>query len=532
MSENEQRKLCWLLLLLVVLVVNLASFPKRLYPCDPYWLRFQVQAWLDGRGDVPAEYAVVPPIVEGQFFFRNPRNGGYYVKYGPAAALFMAPPVYLWNKMSGYTIWDVANWYQAFIKKNPALALEYNLSACPYSPSLLYFTNHYNLLWSLILASILYWSALHFCKRPILCVIWVLATLFAGFGWNYLRAQTYEIGQWTAASLFFTCSAYMLNCIKEERRIPALLWLGAWLGVGSLILMRSSYIVLLPVWLAVTLWPSNSNHQPNNHVVQEKKAQQNSLVNPIKEFMKRCLDPWVWLPVVLIMTVFLGCNYWRFGGIFCTGYTQWSVEATPLSNNPLIALHGFLFRPDKSIFLHQPLLIFSLFAIPSFFKRFPRIAWLICLSFLVNLLLISKYVGWHGDACYGPRHLIFILSQLTWPSLLLLDYLWDNWPQLKCKICSIILVFVLGVSFYFQTRINSLDFYTYYKVEGFLSWIGASDNVLSTYRERYWGLVCNELIALRDRGEKPYWLQVLEKENPKGAKMVKEICVDREMRDN
>jgi hypothetical protein len=356
-----------------------------------------------------------------------------------------------------------------------------------------------------------------------------LATLFAGFGWNYLRAQTYEMGQWTEASLFFACSAYMFDCIEKERRIPALLWLGAWLSVSGLVLMKSSYILLLPIWLAVTLWPSGKN----TCVDQEKsKAQQNSLADSLKEFLRRCLTPWVWLPLALLAVVFLSCNYWRFGGIFCTGYTQWVEEADALSNEPLIALYGFFFRPDKSIFLHQPLLFFSLFALPSFFKRFPRTAWLISLSFLANLLLISKYVNWSGGGCYGPRYLIFILSQLTWPSLLLLDYIWDNWQQLKCKICSIILVFVLGVSFYFQTRINSLDFYTYYKVEGFLSWIGASDNVLSTYRERYWGLVCNELIALRDRGEKPYWLQVLEKENPKGAKMVKEICIDREMRDN
>lgn len=530
--ENHKEKLHWgIFLLLVVGIIGRLSFPKHLYPCDPYWVRIQAQAWLDGRGDVPLPYAVHPPMEKGQFFFCCPRNNKYHIKYGVLTTAFTVPPIYIWNKLSGHSIWEMADWYQDFIKKNPGWEFGYNV--CQWDRSLVSILNYYNLLWSLFLATTLYASTLLFCERPILGVAWTLITLFAGYGWNYLRAQNSEIFQWTMSSLFFFCAALMLKYLKQERKIPTLLWLGAWFGVGSLILMRSSYIVLIPIWLAVTFWPTRRNGSDICTLDQEINGNQpDSFAASLIEFLRRCLDPWVWLPIALIVTVFLGCNYWRFGGIFCTGYTQWSVEANPLSNNLWVAFYGFFYRQDKNIFLHQPLLIFSLFALPSFFKRFPRTAWLISLSFLVNLLLISKYVGWHGDGCYGPRHLIFILSQLTWPSLLLLDYLWDNWRELKCKICSVALVFVLSVSFYYQTRINSLDFFTYYKVEGFLGWIEASDNVLSAYRERYWGLVCNELIALRDRGEKPYWLQILERENPKGAKMVKEICVDEEMMDN
>ena len=518
--ESHKEKLSWgLFLLLVVGIIGRISFPEHLYPGDPYWVRVQAQAWLDGRGDVPLPYAVHPPMEKGQFFFCCPRNNQYHIKYGVLITAFTAPPIYVWNKLSGRSIWDMADWYQNFIRENPSWAMGYNV--CQWDRSLVSVLNYYNLLWSLFLAATLYASALLFCKRPALGVAWTLITLFAGYGWNYLRAQTCEIFQWAMASLFFFCAAWMLRYVKQERKIPTLLWLGTWLGVGSLVLMKSSYILLIPIWLAVTFWPARKSGSELPALDQEINTNQpDSFATSLKEFVKRCLNPWVWLPTSLIVAVFLGCNYWRFGGIFCTGYTQWAEEANPLSNNPWVALYGFLFRQDKSIFIHQPLLIFSLFALPSFFKRFPRTAWLISLSFLVNLLLISKYVNWSGGGCYGPRYLIFILSQLTWPALLLFDYLADHQAELKHKLCSLLIISVVGISFYFQVIINSLDFYTYYQVDGFLTWLKVSENVSSKFKERYWGLLCREFRLLRDKGVQPQWLIELSKENPNAARYI------------
>ena len=87
--ESHKEKLSWgLFLLLVVGIIGRISFPEHLYPGDPYWVRVQAQAWLDGRGDVPLPYAVHPPMEKGQFFFCCPRNNQYHIKYGVLITAF------------------------------------------------------------------------------------------------------------------------------------------------------------------------------------------------------------------------------------------------------------------------------------------------------------------------------------------------------------------------------------------------------------------------------------------------------------
>ena len=100
------------------------------------------------------------------------------------------------------------------------------------------------------------------------------------------------------------------------------------------------------------------------------------------------------------------------------------------------------------------------------------------------------------------------------------DYLADHQAELKHKLCSLLIISVVGISFYFQVIINSLDFYTYYQVDGFLTWLKVSENVSSKFKERYWGLLCREFRLLRDKGVQPQWLIELSKENPNAARYI------------
>ena len=60
-------KLVFSALLLAVLLISVANFPQNFYIGDPYWMRAQAQAWLEGRDDIPAQYA--SQLEVGQYCF-------------------------------------------------------------------------------------------------------------------------------------------------------------------------------------------------------------------------------------------------------------------------------------------------------------------------------------------------------------------------------------------------------------------------------------------------------------------------------
>ena len=507
-----------IILLIITALLCILTFPKHLYPCDPYWVRMQAQAWLEGQGDVPAPYALSQPAERGQFFFCNPRNGKYYLKYGVFTTIFTMPPIYIWNKISGHTIYDMADWYGSFIKQRPYAALGYHVT--DYDRRLLTLSNWYNLLWVLLLAFVLYKGSLQFCKRQNVGLVWTLISLFGGFGWNYLRAHTGEIFQWTMSALFFSCSVALIRSLEKDRSAPSWMWASAWIGLLCLIMLKCVYVLIVPVWLAIIIWSYCRINELKPSTWPQRSLQ--------------CFfgTVWLWLPLFFTAALFLGTNYWRFGDCFSTGYTQWAPVVHPFSGNLWGGLCGFLLQSDKSIFLHQPLLLFSLVAMPIFCKRFPKEACLIGVNFLISLLLNSAFVDWEGTGCYGPRYLLFIMCELTWPSLLLFDYLLDNWQKIGSKVAMLFITVAVGVSFYFQTQVNSLDFFTYYEFAGFMDYLKVSDNVKSQYYNKYWGFLCRDLNMLRMYGIRPKWLILLDEEDPKGGQTFRYDYMLSQLRDN
>ena len=90
----------------------------------------------------------------------------------------------------------------------------------------------------------------------------------------------------------------------------------------------------------------------------------------------------------------------------------------------------------------------------------------------------------------------------------------------------------VGVSFYFQTQVNSLDFFTYYEFAGFMDYLKVSDNVKSQYYNKYWGFLCRDLNMLRMYGIRPKWLILLDEEDPKGGQKFRNDYMLRQLRDN
>ena len=490
-------KLVFSALLLAVLLISATNFPQNFYIGDPYWMRAQAQAWLEGRDDIPAQYA--SQLEVGQYCFYNESSGKYYSKYGLFNSLFMLPVVAWWN-FSGH-----APLYNGDLS----------------STSFVLALNCYNLLWTLGLAAALYWGASLFCQRCEIAATWTLICLFSSFGWNYLRAQSGEIFQWTMAAVFFASAVSILRAKAQRQNPSTYLWLGVWLALISLVMLKSIYILLVPIWLVVLLWP-------NQTVVASSETEDTVQSEHVQVTENSWHSPWILIPLVCLAVLFLGANFWRFGSPFNSGYTHWSREADAFSGNILEGLIGFLFSKDKSIFLYQPLLIFSLLGIKKFATRFPRESWLVGSTFIIFLLVNSKFVNWGGHWGYGPRYLLFILSELSWPALLLMEDWTLNFSKLKSKIGLALLSLAVVLSTYMQIETNALEFFTYYRVEALLKAYPVPQ-AQKMFSRRPFGLVNRDLIRLKEDGIYPEWLLEACREAPEDTmylpQMVVKFCI-------
>lgn len=457
-------------LLAVSAFILILTFPRWAYIGDPYWMRAQAQAWLEGRGDVPAQYA--DDLEVGQYCYRNPQTGLYYSKYGLANSLCMAPVVWLWNR-------EGISAYQSQVG-NKAVAI----------------LNFYNLLWALAIAGLTYLGGRLWGYNPWLVALWSFLCLFSGFGWNYLRAQNGEIFQWAGALLFFYGAArlWLQSAAPSSERWA---WLSLWLGLALLVFLKASYWLLLPCWLMLYLWPQE----------REKRGAQ------ILENLRR---PALWGPLLAILALFLATNYWRFGGVFNTGYTQWSREAQAFSGSLWEGVTGYLWSADKGLFWHWPLLALALWGWPQFIKKFPRPALLVASCALVMLLLNSKFVNWGGHWCYGPRYMLFILVPASWPALELGAYLYRERARWRERLATLGIGALLAYSTYLQIQVNGLEFFTYYRVER-LTTLYVTPQANREYARRHFGVIYGELANFQRRGVYPPWLLTASRESPQAA---------------
>ncbi len=442
------------LLGILVLVAGLLGMPSGQYIGDPQAVRMVSWSLLErGRLDVPADLARSAGE-PGQYFVQNPRTGLHYSKYGELNSLGYLPAMALERALVG--------------RLDPVNDLD--------TRTLLLNLN--NLLLSLVLAGLLLAMACLFTRRGDLALVWVLATLYASFGWNYLRAQTTELLQWTLCTGFFWALFQLWRNRGEGR------WLaGAHLFLAGLVLTKTVYVLLVPFLLLVGLPCTSARARPLRALA--------GLLGPL----------------ALLGLLVLGLNELKFGDPWSTGYTQWVREKDLFRGDLWAGLLGFLLDPQRSVLVHQPLLLPALLALPAFCRRWRMEGLLAWGALAVFWLFHAQTANWAGHWSYGPRYLLAVLAPATLPALLALEWLSVRLRTLPGALLAGLLGLLLAVSFWMQVQVNALGFFTFYQVEAAVGSFSAP-RALQDLQSRPFGLVCGELRHFVRTGTFPPFLKV------------------------
>ena len=112
------------------------------------------------------------------------------------------------------------------------------------------------------------------------------------------------------------------------------------------------------------------------------------------------------------LAVTLGYNCLRFGSVLTTGYAQWSEfhQVESFSYPMWKGLLGLLISPGKGLLLYCPIVMMSILAYKKFFAWKKGLALVLVLLVFPYLMLLSRYIAWHGDFAWGPRYLTVLSS--------------------------------------------------------------------------------------------------------------------------
>ena len=111
------------------------------------------------------------------------------------------------------------------------------------------------------------------------------------------------------------------------------------------------------------------------------------------------------------LMIYLAWNDYQLGNPFEFGYPEIAGGkringfTTPL----LTGLAGFLISPGKSFFVHAPLVLAAIPALPRFARVDRGLASLAIVAPLTYLFFYARYTQWEGGYCVGPRYLIPVL---------------------------------------------------------------------------------------------------------------------------
>ena len=429
-------------LLLLVAVVQLATMPTFAIRGDPIAIRGAAAGLLHfGTLGIPADakpYLKSLAATPGKYFFEHESHDRLYSKYGILNTLLFIPP----------------------------LAADYFATgqADPYrrTGTLILFLNLYNVVFALAIAWLLYRIAGLYSEKRRTRWFFVLTTLYATFLWYYLRAQSSEILQ-----VMFMLGLYD-QAVRYLRSGRPRSLLTASLAAAALTFLKAYYALLF-----VTLLP---------FILRRGRT-------------RAPVFAWC-LPAAATVLLLFAVNTYKFGSPLEFGYGQYAQDTfSPFPR--LEALSGFLFQPDRSIFLHAPLLIPAFFGLPLFWRRHRRETLFVATTFGAFYLFLSCFHNWAGHWCYGPRYLLFLLPLMGLPALPVFDrilYVGRSWPRLAgC------LAVALGtaVSFRAQTRVNALPFHVYYDLKHYFS-TARVEAAEEYFHHVHFSRVCRDLLAYRD----------------------------------
>src|SRR5690349_14533481 len=187
----------------LVAAINFLTMPAEEYAGDGNAVRIETIGLINtGRWAVPPEIAREWGE-RGQYFYQN-ANGAFYPKYGVLNTLIYVP----------------ALWIQKIASGNLSLYSDNTLSL-----------NLFNIVLSCATAVYLSLLARRYTDSNLTMSIFVIASLYCTFWWNYLRAQSFEI----YLTLFFLAFVYhfvvALNCEPRTVRNRQLFIAAVFLGL-------------------------------------------------------------------------------------------------------------------------------------------------------------------------------------------------------------------------------------------------------------------------------------------------------------
>ncbi len=389
----KSRSLHLPLLVVTVLAALVAMLPSEVFTNgDAMAMRAGAIRLIEqGRIDVRPAYAERFGD-RGQYFYQRESDGRWHSKYGVANTLLFLPPLAFERAWTG-TLRPLEGYRRPERTRRAVILALYNIP------------------FAVALAVYLYLLAGLYTESRGVGVAFALVGLFSGFPLYYLRAQTPEIFQ----ILFFTAIAYHVARCRREG--PARSVAGpepsvhAWAAIGFaclLVLQKMPYAWLLPLVAAFLVCADRSEGA--------------GIVAHVKE---RLATGWTRLllrfgiPFAATFAWVAWSNHVSFGSVFATGYEQWGDFNDPFGGNLWEGLRGYAVDPQKSLFLHFPMLVLAIFFWRRFLREHPFDGAFLLLAFAPILVVYASTVSWRGNWSFGPRYLVFAAPALSLPLVMM-----------------------------------------------------------------------------------------------------------------
>ena len=425
-------------IVLSVAAINFVTMPAEEYIGDGVAVRIQTIGLINtGQLAVPSEVAHEWGE-RGQYFYEN-ANGAFYPKYGILNTLIYLPPLWIQKIVTGKSLYS-----------NNAFSL-----------------NLFNIVLSCATAAYLALLAWRYTNSNVTMSIFVGASLYCTFWWNYLRAQTFEIYLTLFLLAFYYHFVSALN--SDQRGLRNRQFLLAAIYLGMLCLSKTVFVIFLPIAIAFF-----GLHRPRSQ----------------NQWFGYAFVFW-WLPLSIFVALLLVTNWWKFGSPFTGGYTQWAEESHPFTTNIGPGVLGIIVSKQGSVFLHFPVLIFALIGWPMFYKNHRREAQLIVAFAAMLFLVTAALPNWKGSSCYGPRYLLPVLPLVSLPFVCFVDWVRDLGSKALRWFLRGLVVGSLAYSFVLQIGMNSLPFFFWYD----LLKIAEQNPAASNYLDQHFGTINLDFIG-------------------------------------
>lgn len=409
-------------LLAIVLALGVVVMPAEIYPGDPVAMREESRAIL-----LRGEYAITESVAQsyretsetGQYVVDNPRNGRAYSKYGSMAAWFYVLPMAVERIVDG--------------------------SLPPYvSHSRLVYLNVFNVVLSALVAASMHRTACRMGATPWVATAFVLASFYATFVWNYLRAQNSEIMQ---LLLFGWAVTAFLDAVDAPARRPTC-WevVRLWSACTALLLMKVAYLFVGPCFVVGLI----AERKHRDAIGWLEATRRESVIHVV--------------PGLLCFSIWATNNFFKFGSPWLTGYHVWRPESHGLTGSLADSLPQLLFGVQWGLGFCFPVLLMAMPWMGAWLRRDPvRYGTLAGIAALY-VVLIGMLPSWRGEMCYGPRYWMFVLPFASLPAIDAIQRMTVSTGA--TRIATAVVVFGLGYSCWLQCQVNRWPFFSYYALRG------------------------------------------------------------------